>query len=188
MYDVRYTLYENTTAALLFCSFLPLLLQCVPFAFISPYYFQFFSFSVIEVLNSRNKTPAQCIECVSEATHTKKMVLCIIYLLFVRRCIFKGRACVHVFVWLLFVQCQWFCCCYDFSMPLFTFGYVQRMLCPCAYYLNLFFFFCWRFCAHLDYLTTCTFALLWTIFISVFFGVSDSNLRLRKKEKKRAKK
>lgn len=30
-------------------------------------------------------------------------------------------------------------------MPLFTLGYVQRMLCPCAYYLNL--FFCWYFCS-----------------------------------------
>lgn len=51
-------------------------------------------------------------------------------------------------------------------MPLFTLGYVQRMLCPCAYYLNLFFA---GIFVRSDYLMTCMFAALWTIFFFFLF-------------------
>ena len=103
--------YENTTAARIFGSFFAFCrLQCVPFAFISPYYFQYisvgfflFSYRTCTHTHSQNtKTPAQCTSNDARATATaaateeeeyneKKMVLCIIYLLFARRCIFKGR-------------------------------------------------------------------------------------------------
>lgn len=102
-----------------------------------------------------------------------------------------ARECMRVSV--CWMQCQCYCCCCNFSMPLFAyiFDYVQRMLCSCAYYLNLFFCCCillfslfitlladvfsllllLLFCSGLLNDMYVSVALLWTIYFLVGYGI-----------------
>ena len=138
--------YENTTAARIFGSFFAFCrLQCVPFAFISPYYFQYISVgffcSVIERVHTHTariqkprhnahrtmREQQQQQQQQKKKSTTKKKWF---YVLFI--CYLRAVAYLKV------EKCRWSgnvnafcCCCNNISMPLFmaSLGYVQRMLC-----------------------------------------------------------
>lgn len=143
--STMYTFYENVTAALLFSSFSPFVVTMRSICLHFPILFSVFQLlrSTTRIHNKKNpstmhKTKEVRREVQKELKKKWFYVLFICYLCAVAylkvACVYMWCSCnVNVFVVATI-----------FSMPLFTFGYVQRMLCPCAYYLNLFFFLCWR--------------------------------------------
>lgn len=134
-------------------------LQCVPFAFISPVLFSvecfiFFSLSclVIEVLSSFSHfriqnsahTELHRTKATTAATTTNLewfYVLFICYLCAVAylKVEWTKWISLSVCVCVRCMRCQCFCCCTNFSMPLFRIYSATCNVwhCSCAYYLNL---------------------------------------------------